>query len=153
MKTILKGFLFCIVFTLFFISSYGQEKESFESVKSKEIVFDKINPIKLDVKFHQHNTGELVISLNEKNKKTFNYFVIQYEGQLDNAPLINDLYNVTLKSNYLHLENSDKNLIFTLDDKKIVDLDDDQVHYFSVYGISKRFTGEKQISISQIKTG
>lgn len=158
MKTIQKSILFCCVFSLLFMSSCSSDNEGIEtlnseSIDSKEIVFNKKMPVQADVKFHQHDEGNLIISLNEREKKVYNYFVIQHENKIDNSKLTNGIYNIKLNSNYLSLDNSDKSIIFTLDDKKLADLVNNKAQYISVYGISKRFSGEKELSIAQMKFG
>jgi hypothetical protein len=119
--------------------------------KQNEIVLrESATSTEIDVKFHHNHTNELLITLNQKNNEFKNYFIVQSETRFKRDLFINDSYSIVLNSNNLILSNNSRHIIFTLNDEKLNNYNNNKTtNYISVYGISKRFSGDVVLNLDE----
>ncbi|MGB2174552.1 MAG: hypothetical protein ACPH4O_06480 [Flavobacteriaceae bacterium] len=101
-----------------------------------------------NVQFHSLKNNELIATTDLNNKGEFkHYYLIQSDKKIEFDSQKNDSYDIEFSDTYLIFKGQRGNIIFSIDDKNINMFKSKENEYFSVYGISKRYSGKSPINI------
>jgi len=102
------------------------------------------------VNFHSLPKNEFIATVDLDSDGNFkNYYFIQSEKKVDFNFLKNGSYQIEYTNSYVSFKNNNRNIIFSIDDENRNQFKSKGNNYFSVFGISKMYTGDTPLNIKE----
>ena len=140
--------LICLVLFLSCDEERSQPVDATEQIdlmESDNVFYDSHN-----VNFHSLKNNEFIATVDLDVDGNFkNYYFIQSKENVDFNFLKNGSYQIEYTNSYVSFKNKSVNIIFSIDDGNMEQFKNKENNYFSVFGISKRYTGDTSLNIKE----